>query len=242
MTQIERISGHTHLIALIGNPTSHSLSPATHNQAFGKAGVDAIYLCFDVQKLEDLPAVFAAMKAMDGWDGCNVTMPYKQAVIPLLDEMDEAAELMGAVNVVRCRDGKTKGFNSDGAGFWRNVRKSGVELEGKRLSLIGCGGAGSAIFVQAAFEGIGEIDVFELEGTRGWRNASEIAPKLTERTGCKVDRHAIGDEDALAASLAACDILVNSTPVGMGEGSTDTPVSAALLSSNMRSITPRRRS
>lgn len=233
MSETSRISGHTHLITLIGKPTTHSLSPATHNLSFGQVGQDSVYLCFDIEKEEDLPAVISAMKVMEGWDGSNVTMPYKQAVIPLLDEMDEAADLMGAVNVIRCKDGKTKGFNSDGAGFWRNVKKAGVELEGKKLTLVGCGGAGSAIFVQAAFEGIAQIDVFEMEGTFGEQKAKDIAPKLEELKGTRVVLYRTGDDEELKASIASSDILVNSTPVGMGEGNADTPVPAEFIKEGM---------
>ena len=96
MGESQRISGHTHLISLLGNPTHHSLSPATHNLSFENAGIDTVYLTFDVQK-EDLPGIIGAMKAMDTWDGSNVTMPCKQAIVPLLDELDDAAALIGAV-------------------------------------------------------------------------------------------------------------------------------------------------
>ena len=153
------ISGHTHMISLIGSPVSHSASPATHNYSFDKLGIDSIYLAFDVQP-DQLAGVTAAMRSMEGWDGSNVTMPCKQAIIPYLDELDAAAELMGAVNVVKSEGDRLIGYNSDGAGFMENLRKHGVQVEGSTFVQLGAGGAGSAILVQAALDGAKAIKVF----------------------------------------------------------------------------------
>ena len=128
--QSKFISGHTHLISLIGNPIRHSKSPVTHSVSFEKLGIDAVYLAFNITP-EDLPDVLAAMRRMDGWDGSNVTMPCKQAIIPYLDGLGDAAELMGAVNVIeKTEDGKLIGHNTDGAGFWVNMQKHGVDPKG----------------------------------------------------------------------------------------------------------------
>ena len=89
--QSKFISGHTHLISLIGNPIRHSKSPVTHSVSFEKLGVDTVYLAFNIGP-EDLPDVLNAMRRMDGWDGSNVTMPCKQAIIPYLDGLSDAAQ------------------------------------------------------------------------------------------------------------------------------------------------------
>lgn len=227
-----KISGHTHMISLLGNPTHHSLSPATHNLSFSQAGRDTVYLTFDVEE-KDLPAIIAAMKGMDTWDGANVTMPLKQAVIPLLDELDEAAELMGAVNVIDCKEGKTKGYNTDGYGFMENLRKHGVDAVGKRVVLLGCGGAGSAILTQAALDGVSHISVFEMPGTKGYDNAETLIPKLHAATTCKVDLYDSSDQEKLQSEIEAADMVFNATPVGMGEGSTDLPLDVDFITPGM---------
>ena len=142
------ISGHTKTIALIGSPVEHSMSPAMHNAAFDKLGLDYAYLVYDVQP-DDLESVVKGMKAM-GVAGYNVTMPLKTLILPYLDELSDAAKLMGAVNTVVMQDGKAIGHNTDGAGFMRNLKENGVDIIGKKMTIVGAGGAGSAIFTQAA--------------------------------------------------------------------------------------------
>ena len=225
----KEISGHTHMICLLGNPTSHSLSPAMHNHSFARLGIDTRYLCFDIASDAQLPAVLDALRAMEGWDGANATMPFKQAVIPLLDEMDVAAELIGAVNVISKRDGRLCGHNTDGAGFMRNLRAHGVASEGARMVLLGCGGAGSAVLVQAALDGAERIDVFCRPGRSGWQNAERLEAKLAERSSCQVNCHDLADVAQLEACIDQATVLVNSTSVGMGEGSTDTLVDPGML-------------
>lgn len=226
------ISGSTHMVCLLGKPTHHSLSPATHNLSFAQAGIDAVYLCFDIEN-DNLPEALATMRALDTWDGANLTMPAKQAVVPLLDELDEAAQLMGAVNVVSCRNGILKGYNTDGVGFMENVRKHGVKDKGAHMVLIGCGGAGSAILVQAALDGVSTIDVFVRLGGGSEDNARRLANPLHDRTGCSIAIHSLADVQTLQSCVAQADILVNSSSVGMGEASTETPVPADFLQSGM---------
>lgn len=224
-----QVSGYTHLICLLGNPTTHSLSPAVHNPSFAQRGIDATYLCFDVAEPHELPAVLAAMRAMQGWDGANVTMPFKQAVIPLLDEVDEAAELIGAVNVIAKRDGLLRGYNTDGRGFVDNLRVHGVAMGGARMVLLGCGGAGSAVLVQAALEGARRIDVFCRPGLTSWGNVERLQRRLAGRTGCEVVRCDLYDRELLAERISQATVLVNATSVGMGEGCEDTLVDRSLL-------------
>ena len=165
------ISGHTQLVSLIGKPTGHSKSPVTHTLSFKKCGVDAVYLAFDIEP-EDLPPVLDAMRAMKRWAGSNVTMPCKQAVIPYLDGLSAGAELIGAVNVIeKTEDGKLIGHNSDGMGFMENLRKQGVQVEGATMTLIGPGGAGSALLVQAALDGVAKLNVFARRAGKSYKHA-----------------------------------------------------------------------
>ena len=231
--QSKFISGHTHLISLIGNPIRHSKSPVTHSVSFEKLGVDAVYLAFNITP-EDLPDVLAAMRRMDGWDGSNVTMPCKQAIIPYLDGLSDAAELMGAVNVLqKTEDGKLIGHNSDGAGFWENLRKHGVDPKGKTVTVIGPGGAGSAIWVQGALDGVAKIHIFAHENGPSYNHTLELLPKVIQKTGCDVQLHPFEDAEAMKAAIAESDILANATPVGMGDNSTESPVPADFIKDGM---------
>ena len=227
------ISGHTHLISLIGNPIRHSKSPVTHSVSFEKLGVDAVYLAFNITP-EDLPDVLNAMRRMDGWDGSNVTMPCKQAVIQYLDGLSDAAELMGAVNVIqKTEDGKLIGHNTDGAGFWENLKKNGVEAEGKTVTVTGPGGAGSAIWVQGALNGAAKIHIFARENGPSYNHTLELLDAVVAKTGCDVQLHPFEDAEAMKAAVAESDILANATNVGMGADNTESPVPAEFIKEGM---------
>lgn len=233
MSQQTNISGHTHLISLLGSPIRHSMSPATHNLAFQKLGVDSVYIVFDVTA-DDLPDIVAAMKRMDGWDGSNVTMPCKQAIIPLLDGLSDSAELMGAVNVLKKEeDGSITGHNTDGIGMMQNLRNHGVEIPGSTVTVVGPGGAGSAILVQAALEGAKKIHVFAREGGPSHTRSTTLLPRVAEKTGCELILHAFEDKDAMREAIAESDILINATPVGMGDTSDESPVPAEFITPGM---------
>lgn len=228
MSQRSAISGHTHIISLLGSPIRHSMSPATHNLSFEKLGVDSVYVVFDVTE-SDLPQIVQAMKHMDGWDGSNVTMPCKQAIIPLLDGLSESAELMGAVNVLKKEDGKIIGHNSDGIGFMNNLRKHGVNTSGETMTLVGPGGAGSAIVVQAALDGAKKVHVFAREGGPSYTRSTTLLPRVAEKTGCELILHPFEDKEAMKQAIAESDVLVNATPVGMGAESLESPVPAEFI-------------
>ena len=222
------ISGHTHLVSLFGRPVRHSLSPALHTASFGRLGIDAVYLAFELGP-EELPAAVEAMRAMDGWDGGNVTMPCKQAIIPLLDGLSEGARLMGAVNVIEKRGDQLIGHNTDGAGFTTNLRKRGVEVRGAHIVLLGPGGAGSAVLVQSALEGAARIEVFAREGGPSYTRATALLPQVAAATGCELCLRAFEDARAMRRAIASADLLVNATSVGMGAGCTQSPVPAEFL-------------
>jgi len=229
MATAPAISGHTHLITLIGKPTDHSMSPAIHTYSFAKCGVDAVYLAFD-NELEAIPDILNAMRQSVGWDGANVTMPYKQAVVEHLDGLSEAAEIMGAVSViVKNQEGKLIGHNADGAGFIGNLRRHGVAIEGATMTLLGPGGAGGAILVQAALDGMKKINVFARRGGKSYGRAEALIQKTQAATGCEISLHAFEDIDDLKACINESQILANATNVGMGKDCTDSPVPADFL-------------
>ena len=223
------ISGHTHLVTLIGKPTGHSKSPAIHTISFKKCDVDAVFLAFDIEE-EELPTVLDAMRAMNGWDGSSVTMPYKQKVIPLLDGLSDGARLIGAVNtIVKTEDKKLIGHNTDGMGFIRNLRNHGATVEGATMTLVGPGGAGSGILVQGALDGLAKLNVFARRDGKSYQNVQTVIEKVRAETSCDVTLHAMEDLDDMKACIAESSIVANATNVGMGEGCTDTPIPAEFL-------------
>lgn len=233
MSERTKISGHTHLISLLGSPIRHSMSPATHNLSFEKLGVDSVYVVFDVQR-DDLPSIIAAMKRMDGWDGSNVTMPCKQAIIPLLDGLSDSAELMGAVNVLKKEeDGRIIGHNTDGTGMMQNIRNHGEKIEDKTITVVGPGGAGSAVLVQAALDGAKRVHVFAREGSPSYVRSTILLPRVQEKTGAEMILHAFENKEEMKEAIAESDILINATPVGMGDSAGQTSVPAELIKEGM---------
>lgn len=232
MGEPERINGHTKLVYLIGSPVAHSLSPAMHNLSFEHLGLDVVYLAADI-KQDDLADVITGFKKVGGLVGCNVTMPLKRTILPFLDSLSDAAELMQAANVVYFHDRKAFGHNTDGVGFMDNLRKHGFEPEGKTMTLLGPGGAGTAILTQAALDGTGKINVFARRNGSSHKMAEELIPRIMAKTDCDITLYATEDLDDLQNCLTQSDILVNATSVGMGEGCTDTPVPSEMLDSHL---------
>ena len=209
-----RISGATKLIGLIGSPVQNSGSPKIHNAVFEHLGLDYAYIAFDVDndRLEDTVRGMAAM----GFLGYNVTTPCKTFVLPFLDEVSEAAEIMGAVNTVVIQDGRSLGDNADGAAFMRNLVLNGVDIRGKKITVMGAGGAGSALVTQAALDGVAEIDLFNRKD-EFFTGAEELIERLKDHSPCKVVLYDLEDEEQLRTSIDDSMLLVNATSVGTPE-------------------------
>ena len=139
------ITGTTKLTGLLGSPVSHSISPMMHNEAFSLLGLDYIYLCFDVDTTS-LKTAVDGMRAM-GVKGFNLTMPNKNLMVELADKLSPAAEMIGAVNTVVNDNGILTGHNTDGVGYMRAVKDAGCDIIGKNMTLLGAGGAATAICV-----------------------------------------------------------------------------------------------
>lgn len=207
------ITGQTRLAALYAQPARHSISPAMHTKAFEATGTDAVYLSFDVAP-EDLAASMTAVRTL-GMMGVNLSMPHKMAVIPFLDELSPAAQLIGAVNTVVNEDGRLVGHNTDGVGFMRSLQDIDVDIIGKEICIIGAGGAATAIASQAAIDGVKRIYVFNRQDEfmeKFQQKAAEIAA-TTAADVVTVDLEA--DYHQLAECLKKCVLLVNATGVGM---------------------------
>jgi shikimate dehydrogenase len=201
------ITGKTRLLALIGHPVSHSLSPEMHNAAFEADGLDYVYVCLDVEP-EDLPAAVAGMRALN-FRGFNITMPHKRALLPLLDHVDEGARISGAVNTVAIEDSTLHGYNTDGGGLVEACREAGVELANRRVLLLGAGGAAAAVALAFGGEGVGELRVVN----RSPEHAVELRDKLRRAGLEKVEVYPY--YGALDEAARGVEIVVNATPLGM---------------------------
>ncbi len=214
MTSQKPISGHTGLICLLGSPVTHSISPAMHNTAFAHLGLDYRYLAFQVDT-DTLPAAVKGLQAL-GARGFNLTMPCKNLMYTLCDQLSPAASLAGAVNtvVIDPDTGKLTGHMTDGAGYMRSVQDAGHDIIGKKMTLLGAGGAASAILIQAALDGVSEISVFSRR-SRFWDRAVALTDRLNQETSCKVTLYDYDDPDRFKGEIAESAILTNGTSVGM---------------------------
>lgn len=220
------ITGKTKLTGLLGSPVAHSISPQMHNEAFRQLGLDYVYLAFDVPP-EHLEAAVLGLKAA-GICGFNLTMPLKVHIIPLLDELTPAARLANAVNTVIVKDGKLIGHNTDGIGYMQSVIDAGYDIIGKKMTLLGAGGAATAICVQAVLDGVSSIDMFKRKNA-SWEKTLEFCHKITEETGCPIRLRDISNQDALRESLSDSAILTNATNVGMAPDTESSPIPDASM-------------
>ena len=209
-----RISGHTRLFALIGSPVGHSGSPAMYNYSFARLGIDAAYLAFDIP-VDKVGEGIAALKMLNV-GGFNVTMPCKREVLNYVDEITPAAKLIGASNtVVITEEGKLVAYNTDGIGFVKNLQEHGVGVQGKKIVLLGAGGAATAIAVQTALDGAADLKIFNIKD-EFYANAEDIAAKLSEAVpACHVEVDDLANAEALKTAIADADLLVNATKMGM---------------------------
>lgn len=217
-----RISGHTGLLALIGSPVGHSGSPAMYNYSFEKLGLDYAYVAFDI-KVEEVADAIAAMKTFK-MRGFNVTMPCKIEAAKYMDRLSPAAQIIGAVNTIVNEDGILTGHITDGEGFVNNLRDHGVDVKGKKITIIGGGGAATAIQVQCAIDGARELSIFKRQDASLVRTL-EIAEKIRANVpDCVVNVFDTADVAKMTAEILDSDILVNGTIVGMKPMDDESPV------------------
>lgn len=218
----KRITGHTELIGLMAYPIRHSSSPAMHNEAFRTLGYDYAYLAFEVDNdsLEDAVKGLRALKLR----GSNVSMPNKTVIHKYLDEVSPAAQLCGAVNTVVNDNGKLVGHITDGIGYMQSLKEEGIDVIGKKMTIVGAGGAATAIEIQAALDGVKEISIFNIRD-KFWDNAVETVKKINDNTSCKAKLYDLADLDKLKEEIEDSYIFVNATGMGMKplEGQTYIP-------------------
>ena len=217
-----KIDGYTRLVAVVANPIKHSISPFIHNSAFEATNTNGVYLAWEVDATE-LAETVANIRRYQMY-GINLSMPYKEQVIPYLDQLSEEACLIGAVNTVVNREGTLIGYNTDGKGFFKSLPS--FKISRKRVVLLGAGGAAKAILAQAILDGVSQISVFvrssSMEKTRPYLE------KIQNATGFRVDLFALEDVQDLQDSITKADLLVNATSVGMDGTSQPIPTSIVL--------------
>ncbi len=206
------ITGHTRLICLLGDPVTHSISPAMHNLSFQTLGLDYVYLAFK-SSIEEFDATVKTLKQI-GARGFNCTMPCKRIAADRCDDLSPAARLMESVNTVVIEDGRLLGHNTDGVGYMRSVQDAGHDIIGKEMTLLGSGGAASAILTQAALDGVKSIHVFARKGN-SWNTVEKQIDQINSQTACKVTLNELSDTTSLKHSLTDSAILVNASSVGM---------------------------
>lgn len=208
----ERITGHTELIGLMAYPIRHSSSPAMQNEAFAEVGADYAYLAFEVgaDEIEDAVKAIRTLKMR----GSNVSMPNKTLVGQYLDELDPAAELCGAVNTIVNDNGHLKGYITDGIGFMAALKDNDIDPIGKKMTIVGAGGAATAIEIQAALDGVAEMSIFNIKD-KFWENAENTVKKINEKTNCKAQLFDLADHEALKREIDSSVLLANTTGCGM---------------------------
>lgn len=202
------ISPSTRLCAVIGNPVGHSLSPALHNAAFNALGLDFVYVAF---RVEDLKSAVCGMRALDNFRGLSVTIPHKIEIIDYLDEVAEVDRFIGSVNSVINESGRLYGFGTDGPGALKAILAADVTLDGKRVLLLGSGGASRAIaFTLARFAPLDSLVILDINEPV----MAALAADLQAGTAAPVAAEHL-DSASIARRVPQADIIINCTPVGM---------------------------
>ncbi len=215
------ITGKTKVCGIIGDPIEHTMSPAMHNVAFESLGLDYAYLAFRVRK-EALKNAIAGLKAL-GIAGLNVTIPHKVDIMPLLDKLEPLAGKMGAVNTIVNEDGILTGYNTDAPGFLQALKSNGIEPGGKKIVILGAGGAAKGISFILAEAGASLVVL-----NRTLSRAEELAAQMARFRHQDLKAMALSEAN-LAKALGGADVLVNTTSAGMVPEADRTPVPAGLL-------------
>ncbi|PLX80284.1 MAG: shikimate dehydrogenase [Desulfuromonas sp.] len=208
MNDKSSISPKTQFCALIGNPVGHSMSPAIHNAAFVATGQDFVYVAC---KVEDVKNALAGMRALGNFRGMSVTIPHKIEVMQHVDEIDEVDKAIGSINTVICEEGRLIGFGTDGPGALKALTDAGVAPAGKRVLMIGCGGAARAIaFTLAQQTGLAELILLDINREL----LDGLGADLRAGTGASISTATMNPEE-LASAMERADIIIHCTPVGM---------------------------
>lgn len=208
-----QIDSKTVLTGLFASPSTHSISPIIHNNAFEKLGLNYIYLSFEVDK-DNLKDAVKSIKILN-MRGVNLSMPNKKAVIQYLDEISETAKLSQSVNTIVNDNGILKGYSTDGKGFLKSLEEEKIFVKNKNIIILGIGGASISIISQAAFEGVENIFVFKRD--KNWEKQKKILDNISDKTDCKIELYSLENKNILKRKIEESYLLINATNVGMKE-------------------------
>lgn len=220
------IDTKTQFCGVLGKPVGHSLSPAIHNAAFRALGLNFVYLAWQVDTIGD---AVKGLRALGNFCGASVTIPHKVAAMQFLDHVEPTAKRIGAINTIVADKGELSGYNTDATGALRALREGGIELKGRRIVVLGSGGAARAIAVAlAADSGVENLTLLGIEDSERTRLAQDI-----RSVGVATVEDSHLDEAALRQVLPDSHVLIHCTPVGMSPKSDSTCVPASLLHSGL---------
>lgn len=222
---IDGIDGRTRLYGLFAHPAIHSLSPRMHNLSFQHRQVNAIYLAFDITA--ELSEAINSIRLLK-MGGVNLSMPFKETVLPYLNELTPTAQIVGAVNTIINQNGHLIGANTDGTGFFANLQAHHYDIQNKTATILGAGGAGMAIIAAGASGGLRAIHVFKR------RNASfqKVAEKLRQFANvyrASIRLYGYDDQMNFQKAIHTSDFLINTTNVGMGDDPSSMPLTVQQL-------------
>lgn len=216
------IDWNTDVYCLIGNPISKSLSPKIHNYIFSLNNKNSVYLAFKVE--ENLKTVIHSFRALN-IKGFNVTIPYKVEIMKYLDGIEEDAKVLGAVNTVKNVNGKLVGYNTDGTGFIKSLKKEGIKIENKNFIILGSGGASQAISKKLAMEGAKKIVILN----RTVEKATTLGKSIKNMFN-QVDVYC--DSLDNVCKYLETDVVINCTSIGMYPNESLSPVDSTIFNKN----------
>lgn len=220
------IDARTQFCGVIGNPVGHSLSPAIHNAAFRKLGLNFVYLAWQVETIGD---AIKGLRALGNFRGASVTIPHKVAAMPFLDHVDTTAQRIGAINTIVAEKGELTGHNTDATGALRALREGGAVLKDRRIILLGSGGAARAIaFALAVEAGVGKLTLLGIDDPE----RAGLAQDIRAQSAVTVEDFHL-DESALRQVLPDTHVLIHCTPVGMSPNTETTCIPASLLHADL---------
>ncbi len=208
MTDIRSIGTGTQFCTVIGNPISHSLSPAIHNAGYAKLGLDFVYVA---NRVEDVKSCLSGMRALENFRGMSITIPHKIEAIQYVDTISKKDLAIGSINTVVNKNGKLEGLNTDGPGAMKALEDAGVDFNNKRILMLGAGGAARAIAFNLAWDPrIQDLTLMDIDQNL----LQSLGRDLTEKTSTPIHIQQM-NSDTLTAAMQLADIIVHCTPVGM---------------------------